>query len=455
MFRKLVPEDLEERLREGIASAMRAGACGAEAFVTVSRSSRAKVQDGVLQDLSTSKRGGLGARVLRRGKSGIQTGIATTTDLSRPSFETLFRQAWELSALGDEDPWVSQAGPAGVDDLPPRYDPRVETLGPSDRIQRAQELEAEARRASGRVAAVRESTWSDGIGASLLLTDKGVRVADLGSSCSGSIELAVEREGDRQAGWHWEMGRHPGAFSLAAIGREATLKAERKLKPSRLPAGRYRVVLHPEVTVDLLGIIAGMLEGESILRGRSLFAGKLGQRIGSPLLTLVDDGRLPHGLASEPWDGEGVPTRRNLLIEEGVLASHLHTLRSAAEMGSEPTASASRGPGSNPRAATHNLHPLAGRSKVEELFRDAGDGVLLTEIMGLHTVDPVSGDLSVGASGLRIRGGSLAEPVDRLTFAGNLRDFLTRIMAIGDDLRWYGGSGGLSMLLDDIALGGI
>jgi PmbA protein len=250
------------------------------------------------------------------------------------------------------------------------------------------------------------------------------------------------------------MGRHPEAFSLAAIGQEAARKGERKLKPAPLPAGRYPVILHPEVAVDLLGLVAGMLSAEAVLKQRSLFAGKLGQAIASPLLTLVDDGRLPSGLGSEPWDGEGLPTRRNVLIQNGELQTYLHTLKTAAEMGVEPTATAGRGLGSNPGITLFNLFPLAGSSSPEDLYRQVGHGVLITEIMGLHTVDPVSGDLSVGASGIRIRDGVLAESVDKMTFAGNLRDFLTRIAALGNDLHWYGSSAGLSILLEDMALGG-
>lgn len=450
LFHHYLPSSLEERIQDGIRHAMGLGADGAEAFVTVSRSRKAKVQNGALEDLTTSKRGGLGVRVLREGR----TGIATTTDLARPDFRELFRNAWDLSALGDADPWLRQAEPSGVDDLPSRFDPRTEELTSEQRIERAQRLEAEARKASPKVVAVRESSWSDGVGATLLLTQKGVRASDFGTTCAASIELAVQEGEDRQAAWHWDMGRHPEAFDLAAIGQEAALKGERKLKPASLPAGKYPVVLHPEVAVDLLGIVAGMLSAEAVLKQRSLFAGKLGQAIASPLLTLVDDGRLPDGLGSEPWDGEGLPTRRNVLIEKGELRTYLHTLKTAAEMGVEPTATAGRGLGSNPGITLFNLFPEAGTDSPEQLYRKAGSGVLITEIMGLHTVDPVSGDLSVGASGIRIRDGVLAESVDKMTFAGNLRDFLTRIAALGNDLRWYGSSAGLSILLEDMALGG-
>jgi len=455
VFRSFIPESLEQRLQDSIRHALRLGADGAEAFVSVSRSRRAKVQNGALEDLSTSKRGGLGLRVLRGGR----TGIVTSTHLSRENFDELADRAWELSALGDEDPWLRQAEPSGADDLPDRYDPRAEALSPEQRIERALALEAEARKASPKVSAIRESTWADGAGATLLLTQKGVRAADLGSSCSASIELAVQDGEDRQAAWHWDVGRHPEAFDLAAIGREAARKGECKLNPVALPAGKYPVVLHPEVTVDLLGLVAGMLSAEAVLKGRSLFAGRLDQPIASPLLTLIDDGRLVFpdgraGLGSEPWDGEGLPTRRNVLLEKGVLKTYLHTLKTAAEMGCAPTASAGRSTGSNPGVTTFNLFPQAGDQSAEALHGLAEGGVLITEIMGLHTVDPVSGDLSVGASGLRIRDGHPCEAVDRLTFAGNLRDFLTRIRAVGSDLHWYGSQAGLSLLLEEMALGG-
>jgi len=457
-FTTFIPESLEGRIQDGIQHAQRLGAEGVEAFISVSRSRKAKVQNGNLEDLTVSKRGGLGVRVIRAGDKGFRTGLATTTDLAAADFRSLFAQAWELSALGDEDPWLRQADPSGTDDLPSRFHAEVEMITPEQRIAWALELEAHARRASTKVAAVRESAWSDGTGASLLLTQRGVRTPDVWSSCSAAIDLAVADGEERQASWHWDAARHPG-LDLAAIGAEAALKGERKLNPQRLPAGKYSVVLHPEVALDLLGIVAGMLDAESVLKQRSLFAGKLGESIASPLLTLVDDGRLTEApgcpaLGSEPWDAEGLPTRRNVLLEGGVLKTYLHTLKTAAEMGLPPTASAGRGLGSQPGATTFNLFPLPGEAATEALYRLAGNGVLITEIMGLHTVDPVSGDLSVGASGLRIRDGFLAEPVDKLTFAGNLRDFLTRIVALGSDLRWYGSSAGLSLLLEDIALGG-
>ena len=457
-FSTFIPESLEARLQDGIRHAMSLGAEGAEAFISVSHSRKAKVQNGHLEDLTASKRGGLGVRVIRAGGKGFRTGLATTTDLVAADFRNLFAQAWELSALGDEDPWLRQADPSGIDDLPSRFDVSVESITPQQRIAWALDLEVQARWASKKVAAVREAAWSDGTGASLLLTQRGVRTPDVWSSCSAAIDLAVADGEERQASWHWDASRHPD-LDLAAIGAEAALKGERKLNPQRLPAGRYSVVLHPEVAVDLLGIVAGMLDAESVLKQRSLFAGKLGEAIASPLLTLVDDGRLTEApgrpaLGTEPWDAEGLPTRRNVLLEGGVLKTYLHTLKTAVEMGMSPTANAGRGLGSQPAATTFNFFPIPGNSAPEALYRLAGDGVLITEIMGLHTVDPVSGDLSVGASGIRIRGGQLVEPVDKLTFAGNLRDFLTRIVALGSDLRWYGSSAGLSILLEDIALGG-
>ncbi|MDR1841208.1 MAG: TldD/PmbA family protein [Holophagales bacterium] len=449
----MISQELEDAVTTGVRYVKTLGACGAEAYLSVSRSRRAKSQNGVLEDLTRSKRGGLGVRVLRQGPDGIRVGSATTSDLSRRDVKDLFKQAWELSSLGDEDPWIRQADPEGADDLPSRFDASTELLTAEDRVRRARLLEEAARNASPRVCAVRDSSWADGSGASLLLTDKGVRALDMASTCSASIELAAEWDDDRQAACHWDIGRSPDSINIEAVGREAAKKAEQKLKPKQLPAGKYTVALHPEVSVDMLGIVASMLNAESVLRGRSLFADKLDSAIASPLLTLIDDGRMPYGLGTAPWDGEGVPTRRNVLIQDGVLASYLHNLRTAAEMGATTTANASRGT-TGAGITTFNLFPLAGAKNAESIITQVKDGVMITEIMGLHTVNPVSGDMSVGASGIRIRNGTLEESVDRMTFAGNLRDLLLSIVEVGSDLRWYGSSAGLTMLLEEVTLGG-
>ena len=245
-FSTFISEALEARLQDGIQHALSLGAEGAEAFISVSRSRKAKVQNGALEDLTASKRGGLGVRVLRADGKGFRTGLATTTDLTAPDFRHLFAQAWELSALGDEDPWQRQADPSGTDDLPGRFDAAIEAITPEQRIGWALELEAQARQASSKVAAVRESAWTDGSGASLLLTQKGVRAADVWSSCSASIELAVAEGEERQASWHWGVSRHPG-LDLAAIGSEAALKGLSALRERLSTCAWQAVELGPAV----------------------------------------------------------------------------------------------------------------------------------------------------------------------------------------------------------------
>jgi PmbA protein len=455
LFRTFLSEALESRLQDGIQRALKLGAFGAEAFVSISNSHKAKVQNGNIQDLSTSKRGGLGVRVLRNGNKGLRTGIATTTDLTRDNFLDLFTQAWQLSALVDEDRWIRQAEPSGCDDIPSRYNQNCSNMTTKERIQFAITLEEEARSASTKVSSVRESAWTDGTGVDLLLTQRGVRTHNLVSSCYASIELAVTDDGDRQAAWHWDLARNPADINLRAIGHEAVKKGELKLKPSRLTSGKYTVILHPEVTAEILSLVAMMLSANAVLKGKSIFANKINEPVASKLLTLIDDRRMAGGFGSTPWDGEGLPTRKNVLIEDGVLRTYLQTLKTAAEMNSAPTGSASRGIGNNPHAATFNLFPKPGTQSPEELYQIIGEGILITDMMGLHTVNPVSGDLSVGACGVRIRGGALAESVDRITLAGNLKDFLTKILALGNDLRWYGNNAGLSLLLEDISLGGV
>lgn len=459
VFRTFISESLENRLQDGIQYALKLGAIGAEVFVKISHYNKADVQDGILQNLSTSKRGGISVRVLSKSNLGIHTGITTSTNLTNVSFNELFEQAWQLSLLNDADHWTCQLESDAYTkekyNLPSNYDDLCMRLTTEDRIKKAIELETETKIASEKVSAIRESTWTDAVSASMLLTQKNIRTYNLSSSCSASIELALSEKGDNQSAWHWQIGRSPNSIDLRKIAQEAVRKGEWKLNPSQIKSGRYNIVLHPEVTVDLLNIIASMLSAESVLKQKSLFIGKIDSQISSNLLSLVDDGRLINGLGSKQWDDEGLSTQKNIIIKEGHLCTYMHTLKTAAEMKVKPTASARRSMGSNPYATVFNLFPIAGKHNTQDLYKMTNNGVLITEIMGLHTINPISGDFSVGASGIRINNGELSESVNKMTFAGNLKQFLHQIIAVGNDLSWYGNSAGVSILLNDINLGGI
>jgi PmbA protein len=208
-----------------------------------------------------------------------------------------------------------------------------------------------------------------------------------------------------------------------------------------------------------MGTLASSISAEAVQKGRSLLAGRLGQAVASPVLTLVDDGRLLEGLASRPWDDEGVPTQRTPVIEAGVLSAFLHNSYTARRDGSaRSTGNASRGSyRSTPELGPSNLVLLPGSRTKEELLAAMGDGMLITEVHGLHTVNPVTGEFSLGINGFLVESGRPTLPVREMTVAGDLLGLLTRVSEVGSDLRFTIGSGFLgapSLLISDDAVSG-
>ena len=217
------------------------------------------------------------------------------------------------------------------------------------------------------------------------------------------------------------------------------------------------VVLEPRITATLLGILAGTLDGESVLKGRSLFAERIGEEVSVPGLTLVDDPTDPDAYSAGRFDAEGLATRRNVLIDGGVLKCFLYNTYSARRAGTASTGSAVRaGYRSAPGTGARAISLVPGGSSPEEILRQVGDGLLVQSVSGIHSgVNPVSGDFSVGAEGLLIRGGALAGPVREFTIASTLQRMLSGIVAVGDDLeRLPSAAAGLTLAISDVSMSG-
>jgi PmbA protein len=224
------------------------------------------------------------------------------------------------------------------------------------------------------------------------------------------------------------------------------------------PSERLRVVLDPWVTAQFLGILAYTLDGEAVLKGRSLFAERLGDEVASPLITLVDDPTDPNAFTATETDGEGLATRRNVLIEGGVLKLFVQNAYSARRSGTVSTGSAVRGGfKSTPGVGCMATSLLPGTATQAELVALVGDGLLVQDVAGLHSgVNPISGDFSTGAEGLRIRGGELAEPVREFTIASTLQKMLKGVTSVGNDLEWLPMSAsGVSLVIDEVTISGV
>ncbi|MGH3664683.1 MAG: metallopeptidase TldD-related protein, partial [Egibacteraceae bacterium] len=256
-----------------------------------------------------------------------------------------------------------------------------------------------------------------------------------------------------------DLARTPTALDVEAAAGEAVARATRLLGGRKPPTTRLPVLLDPYATASFLGVLAGALSAEAVQKGRSLFAGRLGDAVGPAHLTLVDDGRLTDGPAAAPWDGEGVPTGRTQLLAGGVLAGWLHNTYTAAKDKTASTGNASRsGFTSLPRISSSNLFFEPGPDDQTALLRRAGTAFYCQQILGVHSgANSITGDFSVGAAGLMVRGGAFAEPVREATIAGTIPEMLAGVVAVGADLRFLpfgGGMGGVTLLLDSMTLAG-
>ncbi|MFC1737405.1 metallopeptidase TldD-related protein, partial [Candidatus Hydrogenedentota bacterium] len=215
------------------------------------------------------------------------------------------------------------------------------------------------------------------------------------------------------------------------------------------------VVFDSSVASEFLDIAAASVKADHVLKNKSLFAGMLGEQVAADCVQVVDDGRLERGIYATPFDGEGIPTRDTSIIEDGILKSYLHSVYTAGKMKAGVTGNGMRGSYSGlPEVGTTNLYLKNGDKTPEDIFAECGDGFLVTSAMGVHTANPISGDFSVGASGLWIEGGKPGRPVRGVTIAGNIKELLKSITTIGNDLRFFGSCGSPSILVSSLMVSG-
>jgi PmbA protein len=278
------------------------------------------------------------------------------------------------------------------------------------------------------------------------------------TDCWCVASAIAERDGDTQTGFSFRVAREPDELDHEAVGREAAERGARLLGAVKPATERLPVVLDPWAAAAFLGVLASGLSAEEVQKGRSLLAGLVGERVASEAVTLVDDGRLPEGPASAPLDDEGVPTSRTPLIDRGVLRGFLHNTVTARRDGSgaRSTGNASRPSYRGvPGVSTTNLLVEPGPEPPEALLASAGRGVYVQEVKGVHSgANPISGEFSVGAAGLRVEGGALGEPLREMTIASTLPEVLRSVVAVGSDVRFLFGVGTPTILVGEMTVAG-
>lgn len=424
-----------------------------EAVVVRGLDTEIKVHEGEVESLSAAQSQGIGVRVI----SGGRQGFAYAGSLDHDVIAETLADARDNAGFGTFDEFAGLAEPDGV--TPADLDLwRDELISfPVDRkVAMALELERAVRAADPRISGLESAEYVDSRGEAVIVSTAGIRSYSRDTGCYLAAYAMATEGHETQTGFGFSVGREPGMLNVDDAATGAVDRATRLLGATKPSSTRLPVVLDPWVTAQFLGILAFTLNGESVLKGRSLFSDRLGEMVATPLVTLVDDPTNPDAFTATETDGEGLATRRNLLIENGRLSSFVHNAYTARRMGTSSTGSAVRGFKSTPGVGCMATSLVPGEKAQAELIAGIDDGILIQVVTGLHSgVNPVSGDFSTGAEGLRIRNGELAEPLREFTIASTLQKMLLDVEAVGSDLQWLPMSAaGVSLVISDVTLSG-
>jgi len=424
-----------------------------EAFVSRDAETDIRVYQGEIEHFVSAQSEGIGIRIISEGR----TGFAYAGTLDPAAVTEVLAEARDNVAFGTADEWSGLAEPDGVEMVQQElWNEVLAGYGTDRKIELAKELERLTLGVDGRVR-VDDANYADAAAQMAVATTTGIRRAGRENGCYVSVSTLADDGDETQTGFGFSVGRSPDQFDLAKAAKEAADRATRLLGATKPPSKRITVVLDPYVTAMFLGIISSTLNGESVAKGRSLFKDRVGDTVASPIVTLVDDPTNTLAYTATELDGEGLAARRNSLISDGVLQGFVHSSYSARRAGTRSTGNAVRGGfRGTPGVGCLALQLQPGTRDQAALVADVDDGVLVQSVQGLHSgVNPVSGDFSVGASGLLIGNGQLGGPVREFTIASTLQRMLLDVVEIGSDVDWLPmRAAGVSLVIRDVTMSG-
>jgi PmbA protein len=438
---------------EIVQQALAAGATDAECTIGEGEEFSAGVR---MRELETLKEAGSRAAGLRILK-GRHTGSAYTSDLSADGIAYMVRSAIELAEITTEDPHAGLPDACELGAIPGDlglYCQDLEGLPTDLKIDMARRAEDASLRADARITNSEGASFDTHVGRHAFANSCGFAGEYRAGYCSLST-VPVARQGDSMERdyWYTTARSFAGLEKPEDVGRIAAERTVRRLGAVKVETRKVPVVFDPRTARSLVDNIFDAVNGGAIYRNESFLAGKLGQRVASAKLTLIDDGAIPGLFGTSPFDDEGVPTRRTVVIENGVLRSYLLNTYTARKLGLRTTGNASRGLAGNAGVGNGNLYIEKGAEPPERLIAGIRDGFYVTELIGFG-VNIVTGDYSRGAAGLWIRNGELAFPVSEVTIAGKLQDMLLNLEAVGADLEFRSSMAAPTMVLAEMTVGG-
>ncbi len=447
------PDALVEIAQDAVKQAIAAGASDSECTISEGEEFSAAVRMGELETLKDAGSRGAGLRVL----IGRRMGSSYTSDLSPEGIRQMVESAVYLAGLTTEDPHAGLPEAEELGQISTNlqlFSNETANLPTEDRIAIAKRAEAAALAFDPRITNSEGASFDSSVSGRVFANSRGFAGFYRASYCSVSAVPVASENGAMERDYWFTMARdYRGLEDPESVGRIAAQRALRRLGAVKVETQNVPVIFEPRISRSLLGNLFEAVEGRSIYRKASFLAGKLGEKIAGENFTLIDDGTIPRLFGSSPFDDEGVPTRRTVVIDRGVLKSYLLNTYTARKLGLKTTGNASRGITGNAGIGHGNFFLEAGKKSPEEVLRGVKNGFYVTELIG-SGVNTVTGDYSRGAVGLWIRDGELAFPVSEVTIAGTLQQMLNGIAEIGSDLEFRGSVSAPTIMIGEMTVAG-
>jgi PmbA protein len=423
--------------REILAMAKAQGASQGDVVMAESDSFFVTVRLGEVEKISQAQEKRLGLRLF----FGSSSASASTSDISRKSIDRLVADTVQMARVTAQDP---HAGLPAAADLAQSFpdldllDEAARGVSVEEKIQMALDMEKSALNYDPRITNSEGGEFSNHFGRVIYVTSHGFSGEYEGSTFGHSISPVATQNGSMQRDYWYSSNRKFSRLeSPQHVGEKAAQRALRRLGARKIKTCECPIVFDPEMAASLLRSLSSALSGYALYKGASFLMGRIGSKIASDLITVIDDGTLPGALGSRPFDGEGLPVRKKTIVEKGELKSYLLDTYSGKKLGMPSTGNASRSLGEPPGVAPSNLYLAQGMHSPEEIIGSMKAGFYVTELIGFG-INLVTGDYSRGAAGIWIENGNLAYPVEEVTIAGNLKEMLQNIDMVGSDLELRG-----------------
>ncbi len=422
-----------------------------EIYIQKIKKLKAESQNLELETFTVSEEYGYSIRVLKGNKQGFSYG----TGLSEEDIKDTVSKAKELAEITSEDEANDILEEYIEGETIEYYDSSAVNLSPSEKADISVEIERRTRGYDSRIKKVRNAMFIEHIFETCIYNSNGLNISQKGTVYSAMVAAVAEENGESQISWGYTASRFLEDLDINSLTEETARTAISLLGGRLLKTSKMYVMFSPYVAAEFLATFSSIFSGESLIKGKTFLKGKENTKVFSEEITIVDNGRLKKGIGTRSYDDEGYPTKQTIIIENGVFRGFLHNLYTAKKTGSKSTGNAvRRGIKTLPSVDITNLYIERGKEDIKQVLKDLDDVFYVTDVMGLHTADPVSGSFSIGASGILYSKGEEVFGVRGVTIADSITDLFNKVVAVGNDLKFYGNVGSPTILFEDVMVAG-